>query len=138
VAGFKYKVRQGQQLAYLNAGLALTQQSYERLVTKLDGMVQRPTVILLYNPTAYEIYREMWVDPDPEADLTSAFLRDALGAFAHKQGWRFLDLTEPLGRRVQASKVWLFGRYDKGHWSHDGTAVVASVLAVELMKILVP
>jgi hypothetical protein len=129
-------VRQGQWRAYLNAGLALTQHSYGRLVAKLEGMAQRPTVILLYNPTAYEIYREMGVDPNPEADQTSAFLREALRTFARTHGWQFLDLTEPLRQEVQARKVWIFGRYDKGHWSHEGTAVVASVLAVELLKIL--
>ena len=138
LAGFRYKVRQGQWSTYLNAGLALTQHSYERLVTELEGMAQPPMIILLYNPTEYEIYREMWVDPNPEADQTSAFLREALRAFAHKHGWRFLDLTEPLRREVQARKVWLYGRHDKGHWSHEGTAVVASVLAAELLKIIGP
>jgi hypothetical protein len=138
VAGFKYKVLPGQRLAYLNAGLALTQRSYQRLVTALEGMVRRPTVILLYNPTAYEIYREMWVDPNPEADRTSIFLRKALRGFAHQHDWRYLDLTEPLRQRVQAHKVWLYGHYDKGHWSHEGTAVVASVLAAELVNVIGP
>jgi hypothetical protein len=138
VPWFQFKVRQGQWLAYLNAGLALTQHSYERLVAKLEGMAHPPTVILLYNPTVYEIYRDMWVDPNPEADHTSAFLREALRAFAHTHGWRFLDLTEPLRQEVQARKVWIYGRYDKNHWSPEGTAVVASVLAAELLKIIGP
>jgi hypothetical protein len=136
LARMRYRVRQDQWLMYLNAGLALTQRSYQRLVTELEGRAYRPTVILLYNPTAYEIYREVWIDPAPEADHTSAFLRGALNGFAHTHGWRFLDLTEPLRQEVQARKVWLFGRYDTGHWSHEGTAVVASVLAAELLKII--
>lgn len=138
VSGFQFKVRQGQRLAYLKTGLALTQHSYERLVVELEGRAQRPTVILLYNPTPYEIYREIRVDPNPEADQTSAYQLEALRAFAHTYGWRFLDLTDPLRQEVQARKVWIFGRYDKSHWSHKGTKVVAAVLAAELLKIIVP
>jgi hypothetical protein len=138
VSGFQFKVRQGQWFAYLNAGLVLTQNSYGRLVAKLAELAQRSTVILLYNPTAYEIYREIGVDPNPQADQTSAFLRGALRAFAHTHGWRFLDLTDPLRQEVQARKLWIFGQYDNGHWSHGGTALVASVLAAELLKIIDP
>jgi hypothetical protein len=130
------KVRQGQWLAYLQAGMALTKHSYQRLVAKLEGMAQPPKVILLYNPTPYEIYREMWIDPNPEADQTSAFLREELRTFAHTHGWQFLDLTDPLREEVQASGVWIFGQHDKTHWSHKGTAVVAHVLAAELLKII--
>jgi hypothetical protein len=133
-----FKVRQGQWLAYLRAGMALTQNSYERLVAKLAGMKPRPTVILLYNPTPYELYREMWVDPKPEADQASAVQREVLRAFAHTHGWRFLDLTDPLRQEVQARQVWLYGRYDTGHWSPQGTAVVAAVLAAELLRIIGP
>jgi hypothetical protein len=129
-------VRQGQWLAYLKAGKAPTQYSCQHLVAELDRMAHRPTVILLYNPTPYVIYREMWVDPHSEADQTPAFLRETLRAFAHTHGWRWLDLREPLRQAVQANKVWLYGRYEKFHWSPQRTAVVAAVLAAELLKII--
>jgi hypothetical protein len=132
------KVREGQWLAYLKAGMAVTQQQYERLWAALEGMEHKPTVILLYNPTPYEIYRRLWMDPNPRADQTSAFQREALSAFAHSHGWRFLDLTEPLRQEVRAREVWVFGRYDKSHWSPQGTAIVADVLAAELLKIIAP
>jgi hypothetical protein len=136
VAGVQFSVYQGQRLAYLQAGMALAQASYERLVEKMERMEHRPTVILLYNPTPYEVYRDMWVDPNPEADHMSAFLREALGGFAHSHGWHFLDLTEPLRRAVQVRQVWLYGQYDREHWSSQGTSVAAAVLAAELLKII--
>jgi hypothetical protein len=138
VPGFQYRVREGQWLAYLQAGMGLTRESYERLVARLEGMERRPSVILLYHPTPYEVYREIWQDPEPEADQTSAFLREALSAFAQEHGWRFLDLTEPLRQAVQARQVWLYGQYDRTHLSPQGTTMVAAVLADELLKIMVP
>jgi hypothetical protein len=138
VAGFQFRVRQGHLLAYLQAGMALTQASYKRLVAKMEIMEHRPTVILLYNPTAYEVYRDMWVDPKHEADHTSAFLREALGGFANSHGWHFLDLTEPLRQAVQVRQVWRYGQYDRVHWSSQGTAMAAAVLATELWKIIRP
>jgi hypothetical protein len=138
IAGFPYKVRQDQWYAYLQAGLVLTQKSYERLVARLDGMERRPTVILLYHPTPYEVYRESWENPDPEADQTSALVRQALSTFAQAHRWQFLDLTEPLRREVEARPVWLYGHYDRTHFSPEGTKVVAAVLSAELMNIIVP
>jgi hypothetical protein len=138
VAGFQFRVRQGQQLPYLNAGMALIRANYERLVATIKGMEHRPMVILLYNPTPYEVYRDMWVDLNPEADQSSIFLREVLSAFAHNHAWRFLDLTEPLRREVQARQIWLYGQYDRSHLSSEGTAVVAAVLAAELLKIISP
>jgi hypothetical protein len=138
VGGPPSRVSQDQQLAYLKTGMALTQASYERLVAKMEGMEFRPTVILLYNPNPYEIYRDIWVKPNPEADQTSAFQREALSGFAHLHSWYFLDLTEPLRQEVRDRQMWLYGQYDRSHWSSQGTAVVADVLAAELSKIIGP
>jgi hypothetical protein len=138
IPGFEFRVRQGQWSTYLKAGMALTQNTYERLMTKIEGMEHPPTVILLYHPTPYEVYREIWQNPDSEADQTSAWLREALSIFAQAHGWRFLDLTEPLRHEVQARQVWLYGQYDRSHFSPHGTAVVASVLVAELVKIIAP
>jgi hypothetical protein len=138
VAGFPFRVRQGRQLAYLKTGMELAQYSYECLVTKLEGLEHRPTVILLYHPTPYEVYREKWVDPNPEADQSSASLRDALRRFTHAHGWAFLDLTRPLQQAVQARNLWLYGQFDKTHLSPQGTQVFAAVLAAEFLKIITP
>ena len=136
VAGPPVPVRQGQWLAYFQAGMAATQQQYKRLWVALEGMKHKPTVILLYIPSPYEVYRDMEAEPDQRADQMSALQREALSAFAHTHGWQFLDLTEPLREAVQGGAVWLYGRYDTSHWSPQGTAVVADVLAAELLKSL--
>jgi hypothetical protein len=138
VTGFEFKVRQGQWHTYLQAGMALTQNTYERLVTQMERMEHPPTVILLYHPTPYEVYREIWQNPDSKADQTSAWLRETLSNFAQAHGWRFWDLTEPLRQEVQARHVWLYGEYDRSHLSPHGTAVVAAVMAAELENIIAP
>jgi hypothetical protein len=129
-----FAVREGQWLLYLKIGMQAIKKQYERLGAHLEGIDPKPTVILLYNPTPDEVYRAMWIDPRPEADQASAFQRDALRTFADAHGWRYLDLTDPLRYEVQARHVWLFGRYDRSHWSPQGTAIVGSVLSRELRK----
>jgi hypothetical protein len=134
--GPPFQVRQGQWLAYLQNGLGLAQKSYEVLVAKLEGMEHRPTVILLYHPTPYEVYRDMRYNLGPKTGQSSAFMREGLGSFAHGHGWRFLDLTEPLRQEVLPRNIWLYGQYDKTHLSPQGTPVFAAVLARELAKIM--
>jgi hypothetical protein len=134
--GSSFAVRKGQELVYLQTAMRVTEQHYERLWATLEGMAPKPTVILLYNPMPYEVYRGMWMDPIPREDRASAFRREALSAFAHAHGWRFLDLTDPLRHEVQARQVWLYGRYDKSHWSPQGTAIVAPVLSRELRTVI--
>lgn len=128
-------IREGQWRAYLHAGMALTQRQYARLAVSLARMAHPPTVILLYNPSPYELYGDR-VDPRSQAEQTSAFQRETLHAFTQRHGWRFLDLTEPLRRAVQAQRIWIYGRYDRSHWSPEGTALVAAVLAEELGRFL--
>jgi hypothetical protein len=88
------------------------------------------------NPAPYEVYRGIWVDPYALADQASAFLRDALRGFAYTHNWHYVDLTDPLRQEVQAQQVWLYGRYDRSHLSPQGTAIVASVLSRELLKVI--
>jgi hypothetical protein len=131
-----FAVREGQWLMYLTTAMRVTEHHYARLEAKLEGLASKPTVILLYNPTPYEVYRGMWTDPIPQADQVSAFQREALSAFARAHGWRFLDLTDPSRQEVQARQVWLYGQYDKGHWSSQRTAMMADVLSRELRTVI--
>jgi hypothetical protein len=127
-------VREGQWLTYVHAGMAQTQHQYERLGAALAGLAHPPAVILLYNPSPNEVYRGMGMEVLPWADQKSAIQREALRAFAHTQGWCFLDLTEPLHGAAQGGEVWLYGRSDQSHLSPQGTAIVADILAAELLK----
>jgi len=99
-------------------------------------MEHQPTVILLYNPAPYEVYRGMGMEPNPQTEQMYSLQREALRAFAHTHGWRFLDLREPLRGAVRGGEVWLYGYYDQSHLSPQGTAIVADVLAAELLKII--
>jgi hypothetical protein len=129
------EMRQGQRLMYWKAGMEAIKKQYERLGAHLESLAPKPTVILLYNPAPYEVYRGIWVDPYAPADQASALLRDALRGFADTHNWYYLDLTDPLRQEVQAQQVWLYGQYDRSHLSPQGTAIVASVLSRELLKV---
>src|SRR6266511_895883 len=74
--------------------------------------------------------------PTPTSEQMYSLQREALRAFAHTHGWRFLDLREPLRGAVRGGEVWLYGYYDQSHLSPQGTAIVADVLAAELLKII--
>jgi hypothetical protein len=130
------EVRESQWLLYLKTGMQAITKQYERLGAHLESVAPKPTVILLYNPTPYEVYRGIWTDPSAKADQASAFQRNALREFANAHSWYYVDLTEPLRQEVQAQQVWLYGEYDRSHWSLQGTAIVASVLSRELLKVI--
>jgi len=118
------------------AGMAATQRHYERLVTKLAEKEIKPTVILLYDPSSYEIYRDILLDRIPKYDQASEIQLEALRSFAEKNGWIFLDLTTHLRSKLKENTIWLYGLSDGIHWSLTGTAFVADVLAVELLKVI--
>ena len=109
--------------------MQLTYSQYDRLSDEISKMHRPPGVILLYNPAAYEIYRDTRVDPDEETDRVSEFHRQALRAYADKKGWTLLDLTESLHDELKRTEFWIYGQYDRVHWSKEGTKVVAGLLA---------
>jgi hypothetical protein len=133
---FPAPVREGQWLAYGQAGLEATQQQYERLVAALAGSAHPAAIILLYNPAPYEVYRGIGMGLNRRTDQISTLQREVLSTFAKTHGWHFLDLTEPLREIVRDREIWLYGRYDLGHWSPQGTTIVANMLATELLKIM--
>jgi hypothetical protein len=121
---------------WVKAGTALAHKNYERLAAEIARSEQKPSVILLYNPSAYEIYRDIMVKPNPLYDELGAFQRSAQRDFAQRHGWIFLDLTEPLRSKLKSTRAWIYGRYDGAHWSRAGTIIVADVLATELLEII--
>jgi hypothetical protein len=127
---------QSKLLDWVTAGMALTHKNYERLVTRMATLEQKPTVILLYNPSPYELYRDILMDRDPAYDQFVDFELEAQRSFARQHGWRFLDLTVPLRQKLQQNRAWLYGRYDPFHWSPRGTAFVAPVLKAELLAMI--
>jgi hypothetical protein len=135
-ASVSHHIRPGQLLAWAEAGMRETHRHYRRLVAELAELESRPSVILLYNPSGYEIYRDILLDRNPKYDEISAFQMEAQRAFAQNHGWTFVDLTVPLRNQLSKTKTWIYGQYDGTHWSHQGTAVVADVLAAEIMGVI--
>jgi hypothetical protein len=121
---------------WIHAGIRFTHEQYQRLVDELAKLESKPTVILIYNPSAYEIYRGNLVETNPEYDAIADFQFQAQRSFAEKSGWMFLDLTIPLRDRLAANKKWIYGRHDTWHWSPEGTGIVADVLAGELTRVM--
>ena len=134
-AGGFFPVCEGQYPVYLKTSMRVTKRHYERLWAHLKSIDPKPTVILLYNPSPYEVYRA-GIDPYTKVDQASDFQREALREFAYAHGWRYLDLTDPLRQEVRTRQVWLYGQHDKSHWSPQGTALVAPVLSRELLKVI--
>src|SRR5262245_55279921 len=133
-----FPLREGHWAAYLQAGMAAIEREYRRLWSALESTDIKPTVVLLYSPVKYEVYQGQGLEPLPEMDRTSAFQRTSISAFARTFGWRFLDLTEPLREEVKARQAWLYGVHDQVHLSPEGTVIMASVLAAQLSKVIVP
>jgi hypothetical protein len=123
-------------LAWVSVGMAQVHAEYRRLAEALAPMPHKPTVVLLYNPTPYELYRDLTSARNPAYDEAAAFQREAQRAFAAEHGWVFLDPSEPLRQAIQEGSLWLYGRFDPSHWSLDGTKVAAQVLKTELLRVM--
>jgi hypothetical protein len=132
-ASVYHSIRPDRLLAWAEAGMRETHRHYRRLVAELAELESRPSVILLYNPSGYEIYRDILLDRNPKYDEISAFQMEAQRAFAQNHGWTFVDLTVPLRNQLSKTKAWMYGQYDGVHWSHQGTAIGADALTAEIM-----
>jgi hypothetical protein len=129
------EIRPERLFDWARAGMIVTHKDYSRLVARLRELQLEQTVkvILLYNPSAYETYRDILLDRKPEYDQVSEFQIEAQRSYAEANHWIFLDLTTTLRKEVQKSKAWIYGDHDRTHWSPRGTAIVAKTLAAELL-----
>jgi hypothetical protein len=126
-------IRSGHLGDWVKAGLNLAHKNYKRLAAEIAQSEHKPSVILLYNPSAYEIYSDILVKPNPLYDELGAFQLSAQRDFAKRHGWTFVDLMEPLRRKLKSTKAWIYGRHDGAHWSRAGTIIVTEVLTAELL-----
>jgi hypothetical protein len=129
-------VRSDRLLDWAKAGIELGHQDYRRLEARLRDRPDKPRVVLLYTPSAYEVYRGILFEPSRTFDEVVTFQIDTQRAFAAEHGWTFIDLTEPIRARVAANKIWIYGRYDHSHWSQSGTRIVADALAEQLLRLI--
>ena len=126
----------GKRFDWLNRGMQRSYEQYDRLAAEISKIHPPPSVILLYNPSAYEIYRAIAVDSDSDNDRVSEFQRHAIRDYTEKRRWKFIDLTSSLQDEVRRTGTWIYGEYDRVHWSTEGTKTVASVLAREFARIM--
>lgn len=133
---FGFFIRRERMLDWLKEGMRLTQTHYDKLAVAISMMRPQPGVILMYNPSAYEIYRGDIIEQDGEVDRVSEFYRKSLRAYAEKQNWEFLDITDSLRKEVLRAREWIYGKHDRAHWSEKGTRIVGSVLARELSTVV--
>jgi len=123
-----YPVFPGRHLDWIKKGLDLTLQAYESLRMEVGPRGAR--MVLLYNPTSYEIYREVLPDEqlDHLADEISHVQRQTLEQYAKDKGLPFCDLTEGFRTKVREGVRGLFGHDDGTHWSPKGTRVAAVLI----------
>jgi hypothetical protein len=122
-----FEIYDDRYLAWIRRGLDSTGQSYRALLAAVGREEAPPRVLLMYNPSSYEIYRseelrsEAW---NQRAQLQRGTLR----AFAADNDIAFLDLTPAFASRVADGEVSLYGREDSIHWSPEGTGLAAEIV----------
>jgi hypothetical protein len=113
---------------WIEAGLALSTKAYDELLELARKNDVRPLII--YNPTSYEIYREILprelILAGPDA--VSRLQRETLQSYATRVRSSFCDLTAGFRERVKHGQRGLFGARDGTHWSELGTQIAADVL----------
>jgi hypothetical protein len=113
---------------WIKFGMDNTLRSYSMLLTTLRAMKSAPRLVLLYNPTSYEVYRELLLPRREDWDRQAALQRDTLQSFARREKLRFVDLTPALRGAAHRSRLFLHTTLDPVHWSDAGTAAVSTPL----------
>lgn len=124
-----YTIAPQHHLDWIKKGLDLTVKGYDSLAEPARELGSQ--VAILYNPTSYEIYREVLrqEDTDQIADEISRVQRQTLAQYARDNGLWFCDLTDAFREEVRRGVRGLFGHYDGTHWSQEGTRVAGQVIA---------
>src|SRR5262249_21996863 len=108
------------RLEWVQRGLDLTRAAYDRFAAAVRGSEAK--VVLVYNPTSYEIYRDLIVpgDVDRTADQIAALQTASLAEYSRTHAWQYCDLTDSFRTAVQRGARGLFSAHDGVHWSQRG------------------
>lgn len=130
-----YPIFPSRHLDWIKRGLDLTLQTYESF--RDEAGPRGAHLLLLYNPTSYEIYREVLPDGqrDPLADEISRIQRQTLEQYAKEKGLAFCDLTDEFRAKVRQGVRGMFGHYDGTHWSQEGTHVAGQLIVACLGRL---
>jgi len=107
-----FEIYAERHLDWITLGMDLTLKAYDTLLAHADQT--GADVLLLYNPTSYEIYREVLPahQTDPLSNEISHLQRAVLQKYARERGLGFCDLTESFRQQVRNGVRRLFGYYD--------------------------
>jgi lysophospholipase L1-like esterase len=115
-----YSLYPERHLEWVRTGVTLALQAYDSLVERSRQAGAK--VMILYNPTSYEIYRDVLSTHDTSAlsDAIATYQRETLATYAGEKKVAFCDLTAGLQQEARAGKRGLFGHHDGTHWSEEG------------------
>lgn len=128
-----FNLKEERRISWVKEGMALTLVEYKRLLSKIDHRGIK--VMVLYNPSAYEVYRDVLPKDlvDETADKIYLYQKAILMNFCKENSVIYFDLTE--GLRQYASKdCYIYGKNEGTHWSKTGTLYVADIIAEFLSK----
>ncbi len=131
-----FQIYPERHLDWITRGLDLTLQVYDGLLEATRNTGAR--VVILYNPTSYEIYREVLRarDTDATSDAISRYQRESLRDYARGRELGFCDLTVEFRRLVANGSRGIFGDYDGTHWSHTGRRLAAKIIYTCLAELV--
>ncbi len=118
-------------------GLRETIKNYRQLIDSLNNINSPPKVVILYNPSSYEIYRGILCEINSDADRSSLIQLNVLKKFADENQIVFINLIPGFREVVEEKKLWMFGEHDSVHWSPIGTKIAAEVILNKLNQVLV-
>lgn len=130
-----FEIRADKYQKWVEYGLENTLKNYKRLVNEAKLMPNSPKIIILYNPSSYEIYRDLLLNPNREYDQVAKMQVEALTKFAKENNILFVNLLPGIRKKAKQDNVWLYGAKDFIHWSQEGSLVVEEVLYQEIVKI---
>lgn len=129
-----FEIQANKHQKWVEYGIENTLKNYKRLVNEAKLAPNPPKIVILYNPSSYEIYRDILIKPNPEYDQRAKMQVEALTKFANENNVLFVNLLPGIRQRVKGNNVWMYGEKDNIHWSQEGSRLVEEVLFQEMTK----
>lgn len=136
-ASAHFEIKQDKYDEWIKYGIENTLNSYRRLLKKVKSLPDPPGIVILYNPSVYEIYRDICIKNSLEYDKRAKMQLEALTQFALENKILLVNLLPGLREKVKVNKIWMYGKKDLCHWSPVGTHIAAEVLLEELNNIFI-
>jgi hypothetical protein len=129
-----FEIQADKYQKWVEYGLENTIKNFKRLANEVKLAPNPPKIIILYNPSSYEIYQGILVKPNREYDQRAKMQVEALTKFAKDNNMLFINLLPGIREKVKENKMWMYGARDSIHWSQTGSRLVEEVLFQEMAK----